>query len=466
ATLRDVLVPISLNGLTPEVRVAWMDAIPQYDEQMRRGAELALDAVTERPGWPYHAFLLGQLVYARDSRAFSSQLITGSGRWSVPLLRAAGAADSDDALWQSLALAYLQTWPDLSQIHAASAPTVLRKAFRDVTFVRSTFGPAMQIVGKNMAIACLSDAPGALWEAFQQIAMAGDIGTAWTLHQRWDAAEWRARRDDLLKIDRAAARGNIDETRWLCHVWTSMHSVWDYDSPEAHAQAGRLLDLWPVSDVGRWPTDNRAEVIRYFLAGRENTVDGAILAHSATALRGIPSSTQARLRVLAADISGADAIARSSESLGSFEWTPYLVDLARYWLRNGDPEKARAALATLPPAARNECDVRAVREAAGEVTHPADTNRIGLVWSEQADVPICLPKGVATTVKLVLLSSTPVVVDYGWDRARYGCVLLSRSGETVEVALPAVEGMHTLSVRTPFRPPASSLSVELVSGPI
>lgn len=460
ATLRDVSVPVQLWRFDPRARAAWIDAVPRFDEQMHRATDLELDAIRLRPGWSYHQALLGQLVYTRGARALSPSLVTQSRRWSVPLSIGVRAATNDVELRDFLALAYLQTWPDLAAVHAKAAPEVFRGAFEDAAFVRASFDQASQILGREAAISYLPDSPKALWAAFEQLASSGATVDAWRVHQRWDAAEWRQRQRDIDEIERAVTRGDIYGAQQLCLAWTAAHSVWDYDSPAAHAQAARILDLWPVSDNGGWPNDPRVDLIRYFLAGRSDGIDGAVLARAATPVSGIPPPTQAEICVLASDIGGADSIARASDSFGSFEWKTYSVDLARYWLRKGDRAKAGAALAKLPPAARDECEALTAFAAVNGAS-PAPSPDITLMWTGSADVPLCFSKKTGATLTLTLAGSTPVIVDYGWDRARSGSVLLSPDAQQSEVTLPSAEGMRTVSVRALAQPVETPVSLEV-----
>jgi len=440
ASLRDATMSVRLSGLTPEQRIAWLDAIGHIDEQLAQAADLTLDAMTLRPGWPYHPALLGQLVYTRDARALAPSIVTQSNRWIVPLRVATAASSNDDVLWQFTALAYLQTWPDLGSKHE-NATTVFRRAFEDVDFVRATFGSATQIIGTDAAIENLPEAPKPLWAAFDQLAMGGDMEHAWRVHQRWDAAEWKQRALDLASIEQAASRRDVEIVRARCAAWTRDHSVWDYDTPAAHAQAARLLELWPVSDNGKWSSDERADVIRYFISGRR-AVNGALLVHTADTVSGVPESTQAQLHVLASDISGAELIAKRSESFGSFEWKPYVFELSRYWLNKGDREKARTVLAKLPAAARDECD--AVALAGGERPEPSAL-RVDL--KDRIDVSVCVTRPSGTLLRFTPREAS-AIVDYGWDGARAGSVPVVAQGPGVDVMLPVAVGQRTITLRS------------------
>jgi hypothetical protein len=152
-TLRDVAAPVDLTKLEPAVRIAWLDAVPRFDEQMRATVNIELVAIGERPGWPYHSALLGQVVYARDARAVSGDLVRRYNRWCKPLYIAAANAQSDETLWQALAISYIQTWPDLRVVHELTSRSVFVHAFSDVTFVRAALRPAITIVGTSSVLA-------------------------------------------------------------------------------------------------------------------------------------------------------------------------------------------------------------------------------------------------------------------------------------------------------------------------
>lgn len=463
ATLRDVVVPVQLSAVTPSVRAAWIDAVTRYDEQLSRAAELMLDAIAQRPGWPYHRTLLAQLVYTRDARSLSRDLVTHSTRWSVPLSSGARGAESDGSLWQSLALAYLQTWPDLGREHGANAAQVFRRAFADADFVRNAFLPLVAIVGKPAAMTLLPDSPAPLRAAFGQLETSGDLDGAWQVHQRWQAAEWRSRQRDLDRIERMTRRGDYFEVRRLCVLWTSAHSISDFDSPAARAQLARLLEVWPAGSGGDWRGDPRAAIVRYFLAGRRAAVSGPVLLRAIDGVGGVDEPTLALLRVAGGDVPAAEAIVRSSDSFGTLEWKAYIVELSRFWLRKGHRDRARAALATVPAAAREECEVSVVRAALGDEPFRNDRPRVELVWNDRADIPICMTAGRRAKLKLMLLPGPAAIVDFGWAGARSGSVFLKGTGALVTISLPAVEGFRTLNLRAASHAGRPSISLELTS---
>lgn len=445
ATLRDATVPVRLGGLKANERIAWLDAVTHLDEQLAAAADLSLDALEERPGWPYHAALLGQLVYTRAARSLSPAIVTEAKRWIVPMRIATAATPYDSVLWQFTALAYLQTWPDLGPRYS-DADAVFRRAFDDRDFVHYVFGSANTILGADAAIAHLPDSPRPLREAFDQLAKAGAIDEAWRVYQRWDAAEWRRRASDLADIENAADRRDVEALRSACEAWTRNHSVWDYDTAAAHGQAARLLQLWPASDSGQWFSDSRADIIRYFISGRREGVTGSILAHAADPVAGVPPPTQAQLRVLAGDLPTAELIARRSESFGSFEWKPYIYELSRYWLRNANRDKARSVLGDLPVAARAECEAF---EIIGD--DPPRQASLAVVFKERTDIGICQLPRASARVTLTPANNRSAIVEYGWDGARIGSVFVP-ARESVDVYLPAASGQRTVTIRAPSQP--------------
>ena len=464
-TLRDVLDVVNLNGVPPDARAAWIDAPAHFDEQMSRAVDLMLDSVRERPGWPYHESLLGQVAYTRDARTLSGDLVNKYERWRTPFLAGASGAGSDDALWQALAVAYLQTWPSLARTWEPTSSIVFRRAFEDDEFVKNTFGSALALLGTERAVRDLPDSPRSLWQAFQQIAKSGDLETAWTVHQRWDAAEWRQRGIDLAKAELHAARGDTADVRRLCEGWTGRHSVWNYDSPAAHAQAARLLELWPAGRQGKWNGDPRGEIVRYFLAGRTREVKGTILARVTDNLTGVPLPIQAQVKVLAGDVYGADSLARSAGGFGSFEWTPYLLELSRYWLRSNNAANAAAALAQLAPGAREECDAAILRRIV-QRGPDKDSRRPALEQEAGSKEPIeigrdyalCLSSGSGESLIVNVSAVAPLVLDYGWDGARSATVVIDATHKAFAIALPRAEGRRRLMTRVASGKSAGSMT--------
>lgn len=445
ATLRDVVVPISLNGLAPEVRAAWLDAVPRYEEQMADATELSLDAIAERPGWPYHASLVGQLTYTQDVRALSADLIERHARWSEPLYSAAMTAGSDEGLWQSLALAYVQTWPALSPAHSATAPQVFRNAFVDPEFLRRTLGPTMQIVGKDTALASIPESPAALWEAFEQLNDDGDIASAWRLHQRWDAAEWESSVEDLRTAERALRSGDVNRGRQLCERWAARHSVWNYDSAAAHQMAIRLLEIWPSGRRGVWPNDARARIVRYLLPRIGDRTSAGPL-KVIEDLDYVPDEIRAECQLVAGDIGESWRVATEAADFGvSNDWTNYIVAAVRAAALQGDRSRAARLAQYLPRRVMSGCTGAAVTsllsgnktslsaQPAGPTSVPAGTA-----------VVICTPSGRMETT-ILAEAGTACIADVTVDSARVGSLSIPAE-DILKVTVRHQPGLRTIAV--------------------
>ena len=429
--LRDALLSVNLREAEPAVRTSWIKAMSRMDDEFIAAESLTLQAIAARPGWPYHQSLLGQLAYERASRSFDPSLTTQIERWRIPLLQAATAAGSDITLWQSLALGYLQTWPSLNGTDRQSSPTVFKRAFAAPEFVKVLLAPAIQILGIHEAVSFLPERARPLWEAFQQIIKSGDVTAAWQVHQRWDAAEWNERADDLAEIQLHGRRGDVDDTRTLCQSWTARHSIWNYDSPAAHRQASHLLELWPAGRQGSWDTDGRAEVLRYLIDSRREYASGPALERAVDGLDGVPSATRAQVLLMAGDLDAARSIVRASDDVGSLAWTPYLLLAAREASKRGDPVEAKRLLGLVSPAAAEECDTRQAENdvnLASRQATPKSGVMIHLPAMAAGDVQsLCVPSS-GGRISIELLSDHPQVVDWIVNGARRGSCLLGAGG--------------------------------------
>src|SRR5262249_35069457 len=240
---RDSYEPADLSNLTPERRAAWIRAMTFLSDELHSSRDLLLDAIRRRPGWPFHESLLGQVVFAADFRDANPELVSRSQRWSRPLLVAALAAPGATSVWQALAVAYVQTWPSIGSVHAPTSSLVFGNALADPDFVRVVFPTVAEVAGPDIATRDLPESAKPLLVASDYFAKKNEVDWAWSLRQRWERAEWVERVRDLDHIQRYWTRGDVDETRKACQRWLALHSVWDFDSRAAHAQALRVLTL-------------------------------------------------------------------------------------------------------------------------------------------------------------------------------------------------------------------------------
>ena len=408
AALRDAYEPVSLLDVTPDVREAWITSAAHLDDELRYARAALLDAIATRPGWPFYQSLLGQTQFAIESRAFSPDLVKKPETWTVPLLNAARGAPAASSPWRSLAAGYLQTWPVLANVHTATAGEVFQRAFVDPDFVQTVFPDAARLLGPDRAIGYIPDAPQSLKAAFDYFARRNDIAHAWPLRQRWDRAEWIDRVRDLAEIDRHARRGDVDDVRTMVDQWTSQHSAWDFDSPAAHAQVARVLDVWPGGRRAVWANDPLADIARYLMT-RNGDADkyAAIVARQIDSFTGVPAETIAEAKLRAGDVNSAERIAQSAEDAGSLDWAPYYLTLA-----NRDKAHAADALARMPAAAMDTHEALIVRGIAVE-DGGATTSQCGV----KNEIAVHGARD-RRHLTVVLTAEQPTLVDFGVNRAR------------------------------------------------
>lgn len=415
AALRDAYEPVSLLDVTPEVREAWIKSAAHVDEELVYARDALLDAIATRPGWPFNQSLLGETVFAIESRAFSRDLTGKPQTWALPLLNAARGAPAAGAPWRSLAAGYLQTWPLLAKQHGATAEEVFQHAFADADFLRAALPDAARLLGTDRAVRYVPDTPRSLATAFDFFAKADDVPRAWSMRQRWTRAEWDDRQRDLAAIERHARRGDDDDVRSLSEQWLAQHSVWDFDSPAAHEQAARLLALAAGGRRGAWSRDPFADVARYLLS-RNVAGDpyAAIVARRIDDFEGVPAPVAAEVKLRGGEVEEAERIARSADDAGSFAWTTYLLTLARR-----DKTRAADALARMPATALQTHEAMIVRGVERAAVSASATLRCGQ-RTEQA-VPGARDR---RTVVVRLSSVRPSLIDIGVNRARSATLLV------------------------------------------
>ncbi|HQR65945.1 MAG TPA: hypothetical protein PLB02_00965 [Thermoanaerobaculia bacterium] len=370
AALSDALEPLRWTDLTPAEKQAWLAAIGRYDEELEAARRLALEGVAARPGWAYHRLQLGQAVYAADRRAQRPDLWERSERWAIPFALAESAAPGDETIWTFHAGAYLENWGRLPAEQRREAPELLSRAFRDPEFVRRGFLHAWAAFGRDQAVALLPRTAGALKAAREEAARAGDPAGVATLQSMWERAELSERAADIQKLEERWRLGDAAGVRNLARSWPARHPAPDFDTPAERAKAARVLELWPTETTGPWRGDPGGDLVRFFLDGRTASVKPEALARTVSALTDVPETVRARVALAAGDRFRMEEILSRSERAGTFEWTPFFVELSRFELKAGRPEAAEAALSRIAPGARGECAVllarRDVARARGE----------------------------------------------------------------------------------------------------
>lgn len=476
AALADALGSVQWTELDPSLQETWLESIGHIDEELRVARDLVCDAVSARPGWAYHRFLLGALDYAAKSRSHDPDLVARPELWQTPLDLAATAAPGDDTIPNFLGAAYLENWLELEPGARGRARPVFQRAFWDSEFVSRGFLSAVAALGRDASLALLPEARRPLRAALAAFSRSGDVEGAAILLPRMERAERRERLSDLRKIEERYRFGDLAGLRESCLAWVVAYPVRDHDQPEGRAQTARVLEVWPHDTIGPWRSDLRADLVRFFLNGRERDVQGEAVARAVTALSGVPDPVRARAKLLAGELSGAQTLVRNSETIGSFEWTPFFLALAQYELKQKRVSEARRALEKLAPAARDECDAllvrRRVAQALGSAVEvDAINHMLSLLqgdsfppdaWSADGTLSLCLDpeetRGLALSVRLT--ATRPALVRYGWDGGRLGSLLV-RDNAILAVPLAGLAGRRAFSVSVivgePIRPTGTLL---------
>jgi hypothetical protein len=462
----------SSGGLSPQGRSAGPPAVDR-PEELTQARDLMLNALKVRPGWPFHAYLLGRAMAepSMSSRGLHSSL--RSELWAVPLRRATAAAPGVDAIAEARAAAYLDTWPHLDAALREEAPSVLRRAFLNPDFVSRQFGAAVGALDIPKTLPLLPEAAKPLRAAIKALSRAGDIPSVMVLYGRLQRAERSERADDLRKVEKRERLADLEGKRTACWNWISAHSIADFDDAPARAEVARLLELWPDDQGGAWSSDPRAELVGFFLNGRQHDARGEALARAVEALAGVPSSVRARAKILAGDESGALELAEQAEA-DPIEWTPFFMDLARFEMRQGKPAQARAALERFAPTALEDCEVLLVRrELARMLADGRELESVGQKlmstaatresWSAGGTLSICLDptRTQGRVLAVAVQSEAPAVVSYGWDGGRSGIVLVSKGEGILRIPLGGIAGRRSLWIKAlaggPIQPGRAAL---------
>ncbi|HUJ12908.1 MAG TPA: hypothetical protein VL284_03875 [Thermoanaerobaculia bacterium] len=427
AALRDAYESVDLAHAPNDVREAWLRAMTRLPEELKASRDLLLASIRARPGWPFHQSLLGQVVLTEDTRDLRPELVSQSTRWSTPLMTAAGAAPAALSVWQALAAGYVATWPQLRDVHRATSATVFQHAFADPDFVRLTFPSFASVVGPETAVANLPESAQSLLVASDHFASTNELSFAWQLRRRWERAEWEERVADLDDIERHVRRGDLNDAQRLCGSWFDDHSVWDFDTPEAHAQAATLVSVCSARTAGTWRTDRVADAIRYLMTRNEDTTRYAeVLLPASETFRDIPPPMLAELRLMAGDVAGAEQIARSADDAGSLEWSSYLMLLASRYVASERFDEAGATLLRLSPAAQQMNEARLIRDDVERRRRNTSDRLPSPPWSRcGAEIRVSVPG--RQNIGIHLQSESPAIVDLGMNDARSTTLFVNRS---------------------------------------
>jgi thioredoxin-like negative regulator of GroEL len=339
----------------------------------------------------------------------------------------------------------------------------MRRALQDSRFVSSQFLTLSEAVGPDEAMGLLPENADLLSAAAEALSAHGNLAAAAGVLGRREAAEKLERAKQLSKIEGRFRMRDRDGLRAACVEWATEHPVSDLDDPAGRAQAARVLELWPGDRGGPWETDSRADLVRFFLDGRESAVPAETLSRTLDALSDVPDHVTARVKLRAGDVAGAEELAGRPQNQGSPEWTLYYADLARFFLKQGRAREARGALDLFPLATRDDCDaLLARREVARALRDPAELGVVGQRleslrnsprWQdpapEGATLSLCVDPEQAggQSFALMLVPQGPAIVDYGWGGGRAGTLFL-QTERVISVPLAGLAGRRELTVRS------------------
>jgi len=459
--LSDAFGTVHLADVTPEVREKWLRAVERLGVELDAARDVTLDALATRPGWPRNWTTLGELVYASQRRAFGA---TDARLWQEPLRIGIESFPGDDSATTFASTAYLDSWPSLTDAAREQATKGFRRALLDPTFASRSFPLLVAAIGADDAIALMPPVADTLRSAFDSFAHAGDVAHAATIYQRWEAAEWASRAGDLRELEERARLNDVEKQRDVAQSWLARHQPNDFDSPAGRDQVLRVLQLAVNDRVGAWQSDVRGASIRFLLnrrmtpggtgrRGIEIAPGGAIVATVVASMTGVPEPIRARARLLGGDVEGAQSLFERSDSAGSFEWTPFLLDLAEYRLSQGAADGARTALDALPRAAQNECDVLELRRRLAQLEdaspsatpHPPETLP-PTAWSPTGTLSVCIdsPRELVTNIE----TTTPAFISWGWNEGRQGVLYLPAGRTVLRVSTGGRSGRQTFFVRS------------------
>lgn len=488
--LQDAIGGVKLSEIEPSAKQAWLDVIGDLDSELHAASNLLVGAVRQRPAWPYQKALLGEIEYTRARRAV--KLGARPALWIRPLRSAMAAAPGDRSVARFAGSALVEAWPFLEPRDRAHATPVFVSALHDPSFVAAGYLNLIDFLGHAEVFRLLPDNAPTFRAAMQAEAEVADVEAAAQLFDRWQRAEIRERDADLASAEERAKLNDAMGLTNACRVWAYRHSVFDFDDARGRKQAGRLLELWP-DEPGSWGSDDRAELVRYFLDRRGDGVNPAAVYRAAEAMSDTPRPILARAALLAGDTYSGETAARSDDTAGAFEWTPFFVDLAYSHLKAGHTDDAAAALAAISPSAAGECDVELARAAvaaartfvpganspavstsvpavsplpAGEGATapraaPGEGRAVATIppvelltqypaeyWSRN-QLPICInpatsPRNLVVDIEV---KDYPALISYGFDQARTATHFLPAGRVRLTVPLNGRTGRHVFSYK-------------------
>jgi hypothetical protein len=454
-TIADAVHAVAIGGLSPSGQRAWIESAARRPRSLAEARGLLLESLRSRPGWTYPRYLLVRLEEIDPAPS------NGERGWDLSG-KAVDGLPGLDAAWEAMAARAIDEWGGIPEAERARASRAIARSFENPAFVRATLANGIRAIGWEALVPLLPRGPAALRAVLDELAAARDVDRFGALFPRWVEALRRQRRQDLVRIDQLARRGEIPALGEACRAWASDYPPHEDDDPAGREEAARVLAVWPVSPEGPWDTDARGRIVRFFLDRSAPEASGAALSSALAGLTGVPDTIRAEVALLAGDRGTVESILRSSPTLGALEWTHFLARLARHETAAGHFDEARRALARIPAAARDSCEVliarRELARASGDRLAADDTDLLlaaaareeypAEAWSESRTLSLCNVPGLAPGrwLRVRLSLEGPSFLEHGWDGARAGALRLE-PGQALRVALPERAGRHSFFVR-------------------
>jgi hypothetical protein len=475
--LSDAFGVYQLEEASPELRARWLRAVESIDDELLAAREIAIDAAARRPGWALHWSMLGRLNYTWQRRHPLATASTELSQWYAPLRIGFLYGPGSDGTAAAFATATLERWPELPASARRESGPLFTRALVDPELASAALPMILEAVGRDEALALLPREPPTLRAAFGTLAQRNDIAGAVALYRLWEAAEWQARVRGIETLEERARLHDVEGLRRMSIDWMVAHPASDFDTPAGRRQLLRVLQLTMNDREGHWQRDARGGVLRFLLdhrmspgrspgSGIETVAGGAAVGEAMSALEAVPDPIRARARLLAGDVFGAESLLQRSDSAGSLEWTPFLLDLARFRIAQNMPDSAQTALDTLARAARNECEVVLVRRQLERLRAASPPQSLpapeelpeSLSWSNDGQLSVCIdpdtaPRSfLATTIE----APAPALVSYGWNGGRRASISVPAGRVRVSVPLAGQWGRNAFFLRTlaggPARP--------------
>ena len=463
ATL-DVAGQAPLAHLSPELRETWLRSVRELPEEVAAARALALEALEVRPAWAFHALALAGLVLADEWRTPAAERRVE--KWLAPVRLAADWAPALPAPFTTWGGAAVRRWPLLAEADRRAALPVLRRALEEEGFRASSLAAVLRALGTADGLALVPDSPGALAAARRVLGDGAPFEDVAAVEARWRKAEREERRRRAAQVSEALAAGRADRAVDAARELVRLHPLDLFDDAEGREQARLVAEAIGDGRPGSWPTDVRANVVLWLLANPLRRGGALDVRRAVRGLTGVPDGVLALLHLLAGDEAGWRGVERSSDTRGSSEWTPFLLERARRELRAGSVAGAEEALAEasrfdlggceallvrrdVARARRRDAEAAALEEelAAGRA-RALDLSRRPA--SEATALTFCVdPAREAESLRLVLAAEGPALLAWGWDGGREDVLRIERRGESdLVVPLSGLGGARTFAVGT------------------